>query len=87
MTAGLQIDAGPALSARKNLAAETYTGNLYEAIPRLRECCRQVEAEDVSNSRNKFIKPGTGLIEIFCIGLPKVTWKVLNETIEKIASR
>ena len=30
-----------------------YTGNLYKAMPRLQECCRQVEAEEVSNSRNK----------------------------------
>ena len=30
-----------------------WTGNLYKAAPRLRECCRQVEAEEVSNSRNK----------------------------------
>ena len=29
------------------------TGNLYKAIHRLKECCRQVEAEEVSNSRNK----------------------------------
>ena len=29
------------------------TGNLYKADSRLRECCRQVEAEEVSNSRNK----------------------------------
>ena len=29
------------------------TGYLYKAIRRLRECCRQVEAEVVSNSRNK----------------------------------
>ena len=28
------------------------TGNLYKAVPRLRECCRQVEANEVSNSRN-----------------------------------
>ena len=28
-------------------------GNLYKAIPRLRECQWQVEAEEVSNSRNK----------------------------------
>ena len=29
------------------------TGNLYKAVPRLRGCCRPVEAEEVSNSRNK----------------------------------
>ena len=29
------------------------TGNLFKAVPRLGECCRQVEAEEVSNSRNK----------------------------------
>ena len=29
------------------------TGNLYNAIPRLQECCRQVETEEVSNSMNK----------------------------------
>ena len=28
------------------------TGKLYKAVPRLRECCRQVEAQEVSNSRN-----------------------------------
>ena len=32
---------------------ELYTGNLYKAIPRLRECSKQVEAEVLSNSRNK----------------------------------
>ena len=25
----------------------------YKVVPRLRECCRQVEAEVVSNSRNR----------------------------------
>ena len=30
------------------------------------ECCRQVEAEEVSNSRKKFTKPGNSLIEIPC---------------------
>ena len=29
------------------------TGNLYKAVPRLQECCWQVEAEVVSNSKNK----------------------------------
>ena len=29
------------------------TGNLYLAVPWLWECCRQVEAEEVSNSRSK----------------------------------
>ena len=29
------------------------TGNLYKIVPRLRECCMQVEAEVVSNSWNK----------------------------------
>ena len=43
-----------------------YTGNLYKAVPRLGECCRQVDAEEVSNSRNKFTKPGNGIIEIPC---------------------
>ena len=33
--------------------ASLSTGNLYKAIPRFGECCRQVEAEEVSNSRNK----------------------------------
>ena len=28
-------------------------GNIYEAVPRSQECCRQVEAEVVRNSRNK----------------------------------
>ena len=28
------------------------TENLYKAVPRLRECCRQVEAEEVSNSNS-----------------------------------
>ena len=28
-------------------------GNLHKAVPRLRECCGQVEAEEVSNSTNK----------------------------------
>ena len=38
------------------------TGNLYKAVRRLRECCRQVEAEVVSNSRNKNSpNPGTAL--------------------------
>ena len=32
------------------------TGNLNKAVPRLRECCRQVEAEEVSNSRNNIHK-------------------------------
>ena len=33
---------------------ETHTTGLpYKAVSRLRECCRQVEAEDVSNIRNK----------------------------------
>ena len=32
---------------------EDCTGNLYKAVPRLRECCGQVEAEEVSNSRSK----------------------------------
>ena len=31
-------------------------GNIYEAVPRSQECCRQVEAEEVSNSRNKIQK-------------------------------
>ena len=30
-----------------------YTGNLYKVITRLGECCRQVEAEEESNSRSK----------------------------------
>ena len=30
-----------------------HTGLDYEAVPRLQERCRQVEAEVVSNSRNK----------------------------------
>ena len=30
-----------------------FTGLDYKAVPRLRECCMQVEAEVVSNSRNK----------------------------------
>ena len=30
-----------------------YTGLHYKAVPRLRECCRQVEAEVVRKSRNK----------------------------------
>ena len=29
------------------------TGLLYKAVPRLQECCRHVEAAEVSNSRNK----------------------------------
>ena len=29
------------------------TGNLYKAVPRFRECGMHVEAEEVSNSRNK----------------------------------
>ena len=29
------------------------SGNVYKVVPRLRECCRQVEEEAVSNSRNK----------------------------------
>ena len=32
----------------------------------MRECCRQVEAEVVSNSRSKFSKPGNGLIMKSC---------------------
>ena len=31
----------------------TCTGNPYKAVPQLRECCRQAQAEEVSNSRNK----------------------------------
>ena len=30
----------------------SHTGNLYKAVPMLRECCRQGESEEVSNSRN-----------------------------------
>ena len=37
----------------QNVPLIDYTGNLYKAVPRLGECCRQVEAEEVSNSRNK----------------------------------
>ena len=29
------------------------TANIYMAVPKLGECCRQVEADEVSNSRNK----------------------------------
>ena len=32
------------------------TGLHYKAVPRLQECCRQVEVEVVSISRNKFTK-------------------------------
>ena len=33
-----------------------YTGNLYKVVPRLRECCREVEADEVNNSRNKILQ-------------------------------
>ena len=32
------------------------TGNLQNAVPRLRECCKQVETEEVSNSGNKGVR-------------------------------
>ena len=32
---------------------EHYTGNLYKAVPRLQECCKQLQAEYISNNRNK----------------------------------
>ena len=32
------------------------TGLHYKVVPRLQECCRQVEAEGVSNSRNRILK-------------------------------
>ena len=35
---------------------QKYTGLHHSALPRLWECCRQVEAELVSNSRNKILK-------------------------------
>ena len=38
------------------------TGLQYKAVPRLREWCKQVEAEMVSNSN----KPGNGHIDIPC---------------------
>ena len=45
-------------SCYKAIQGGCHTGNLYNAIriPRLRECCRQVEAEVGSNSRNKIHK-------------------------------
>ena len=36
----------------------------YKTVPRLRECCRQVEAA----AGTKFTKPGNGLIVKFCTG-------------------
>ena len=35
------------------LIVPIYTGNLYKAVSRLGECCRQVEVEEASNSGNK----------------------------------
>ena len=32
------------------------TRNLYKAVPRFREWCRQIQAEEVSNSRSKILK-------------------------------
>ena len=40
-------------SSQYDASIHLATGILYKAVPRLRECCRQVEAEEVSNSRNK----------------------------------
>ena len=37
-------------------AASLATGLHYKAVPRLRECCRQVEAEVVSNGRSKILE-------------------------------
>ena len=34
-------------------STSAHAGNLYKAVARLREYCRQVEAEEASNSRNK----------------------------------
>ena len=34
-------------------------------FPRLRECCRQVEAEVVSNSRKNFTKPGNKTLALY----------------------
>ena len=39
-------------------------GYLYKAVPRLQECCRQVEAEEVATVGTKFTKPGKSLLEI-----------------------
>ena len=35
----------------------------------LRECCRQAQAEAVSNSSNKFTKPGKSLLAELCMAL------------------
>ena len=38
---------------KKGVRYVAHTGLNYKAALRLQECCRQVEAEEVSNSRNK----------------------------------
>ena len=43
-------DVGRSIKCTKHLLT---TGNIYKTIPKLQECCRQVETELVSNSRNK----------------------------------
>ena len=40
--------------SNERLRGAVCTGLQYKAGPRLRECCREVETEMVSNSRNKF---------------------------------
>ena len=42
----------------QNIATYKSTRNLCKATPRLWECCRQVEAEVVSISRNKILQTG-----------------------------
>ena len=45
---GISISLEDASWARKT---DKNAGNLYRAVPGLRECCRQVEAEEVSNQQ------------------------------------
>ena len=61
------------------------TGLYYKAVSRLRECCRQVEAEVIINSRNKLLRtwarPYSGALYVatvdsFCCG--SVGWYKTN---------
>ena len=70
----------------------TYTGLNYMAFPRLRESCRQVEAEVVTNSRNKFCQTWEwpfrdSLYYCSCLPvLPGPAWVLLSYVLHTIIS-
>ena len=57
---------------KQHILENSHTGLHYKVVPRLRECCRQVEADMVSNTRNNihqtWERPYSGALYILWSG-------------------